>query len=88
MTQRDLTKIKDEALKELARRNYADFFYYANGQVFKPLRHQLYISPYLERIANGERLFLIVELPPQHGKSTFITETFPAYFLMKNPNKL
>ena len=42
----------------------------------------------MDRIANRERLFIIVELPPQHGKSTFITETFPAYFLCKNPDKL
>ena len=50
--------------------------------------HQNYVAPYLQRIAEGERLFIIVELPPQHGKSTFITETFPAYYLMKNPDKL
>lgn len=84
----DLENIKSEALKELARRNYADFFYYSNGCTIKPLRHQKFIAPYLQRIADGERLFIIVELPPQHGKSTFITETFPAYYLCKNPDKL
>jgi predicted phage terminase large subunit-like protein len=84
----DLEIIRKESLKELARRNFADFFFYTHGCTFKPLRHQLYISPYLDRIANRERLFIIVELPPQHGKSTFITETFPAYFLCKNPDKL
>lgn len=80
--------IKSEAMKELARRNYADFFFYTHNCEKKPLRHQQYISPYLQRIADGERLFIIVELPPQHGKSTYITETFPAYYLGKNPNKL
>lgn len=84
----DLEKIRKESLKELARRNYADFFYFTHGCTLKPLRHQLHISPYLDRIANRERLFIIVELPPQHGKSTFITETFPAYYLCKNPDKL
>ena len=87
-TQLDTTKIKEEAQKELARRNFADFFSYSHGGIYAPLRHQTYIAPYLQRIADGERLFLIVELPPQHGKSTFITETFPAYYLMKNPEKL
>lgn len=87
-TQHDMTKIKEEAQKELARRNFADFFSYSHGGIYAPLRHQKYIAPYLQRIADGERLFLIVELPPQHGKSTFITETFPAYYLMKNPEKL
>lgn len=84
----DMSKIKEEAQKELARRNFADFFSYSHGGIYAPLRHQTYIAPYLQRIADGERLFLIVELPPQHGKSTFITETFPAYYLMKNPEKL
>lgn len=84
----ELEVIRKESLKELARRNFADFFFYTHGCTFKPLRHQLYISPYLDRIANRERLFIIVELPPQHGKSTFITETFPAFFLCKNPDKL
>lgn len=87
-TQLDMTKIKEEAQKELARRNFADFFSYSHGGIYAPLRHQTYIAPYLQRIADGERLFLIVELPPQHGKSTFITETFPAYYLMKNPDRL
>lgn len=80
--------IKKEAQKELARRDYSEFFYYSHGATMKPLKHQRYIAPYLQRIANGERLFIIVELPPQHGKSTFITETFPAYYLMCNPDKL
>ncbi len=79
-------EITKEAKKELARRNYSDFFIYTLNM--KPLSHQKYIAPYLQRIADGERLFIVVELPPQHGKSTFITETFPAYYLMKNPDKL
>lgn len=86
--QHDLEAIAEEAKKELARRNYADFFSYAHGGMYDPLRHQTYIAPYLQRIADGERLFIIVELPPQHGKSTFITETFPSYYLMKNPDRL
>lgn len=87
-THLDLKMIAEEAKKELARRNYADFFSYAHGGRYNPLRHQIYIAPYLQRIAEGERLFIIVELPPQHGKSTFITETFPSYYLMKNPDRL
>ena len=88
LMEHDMNKIREEALKELARRNYIDYFYYANNCTFEPLRHQRYIAPYLQRISDGERLFIIVELPPQHGKSTFITESFPSYYLMKNPDKL
>lgn len=84
----DLETIRKESLKELARRNFADFFFYTHNCTMEPLRHQQHISPYLQRIADGEQLFIIVELPPQHGKSTFITETFPTYYLCKNPDKL
>ncbi len=42
----------------------------------------------MDRISDGEQLFIIVELPPQHGKSTYITETFPTFYLAKNPDKL
>ena len=87
-TQLDSETVRKEAQKELARRDYGEFFYYSHGSTFRPLPHQNYVAPYLQRIAEGERLFIIVELPPQHGKSTFITETFPAYYLMKNPDKL
>lgn len=81
-----LEEIQKAAKKELARREYLDYFEYTVN--LKALSHQIYIAPYLQRIADGERLFIIVELPPQHGKSTFITETFPSYYLGKNPDKL
>lgn len=80
-----INDLKQEAKKELARRNFLDYFSYTVN--LEPMRHQKYIAPYLQRIADGERLFIIVELPPQHGKSTFITETFPSYYLGKNPSK-
>lgn len=80
----DREKIRLNAKRELAKRCYGDYFEYTNN--LKMLRHQKHIEPYLQRIADGEQLFIIVELPPQHGKSTFITETFPSYYLMKNPD--
>ena len=26
-------------------------------------------------------------MPPQHGKSMLITQTYPSYYFLKNPNK-
>lgn len=80
----DKEVLKNEIQKELARRSYGDYFEYTTE--LKMLRHQKYIEPYLQQIADGKQLFIIVELPPQHGKSTYITETFPAYYLSKNPD--
>lgn len=84
----DRQKIADEALNELARRNYADFFYLAHGKQWKLLRHQQYIVDKLQLILDGQQKYYIIEIPPQHGKSTVITETFPAYYLMRNPDSL
>lgn len=87
-TQHDLEAIADEALKELARRNYADFFFLSHGKQWQLLKHQRYITDRLQKIIDGEQKYYIIEIPPQHGKSTVITETFPAYYLMRNPDSL
>lgn len=76
--------IAEAAKKELASRYYIDYFEYTND--VKALRHQKCIAPYLQEIAEGKQHFLIVELPPQHGKSTVITESFPSFYLGKNPD--
>ncbi|WP_413515863.1 phage terminase large subunit [Carnobacterium maltaromaticum] len=88
LSQTQLEEIAENALIELAKRNYSDFFYLSHRKQFGLLKHQVYIAPKLQEIAEGEQKFIIVELPPQHGKSTFITETFPAYYLGRNPDKL
>jgi len=41
----------------------------------------------LQRIADGEQLSMLIEMPPRHGKSMTVTESFPSYYLMKNPDK-
>lgn len=87
-TQVNMKEVADNALKELAKRYYSDFFYLAHGKQYKLLRHQLLISNKLQEIIDGQQRFYIIEIPPQHGKSTVITETFPAYYLMRNPDKL
>lgn len=80
-----LKELKRQAQYELARTHFADYFSISNPTYYH-MRHTLYISNYLDRIANGEQLNLIVEVPPRHGKSALITETFPSYYLMKNPS--
>lgn len=70
----------------LARKSYADYFLLVNpGMKLYP--HTKLITDKLQKIVNGEQHFYIVEMPPQHGKSLTITSTFPAYYLMKHPDK-
>lgn len=74
------------AREELAWQNYEDYFQLANpGMKLYP--HVKLICDKLQKIADGEQHFYIIELAPQHGKSLTITKTFPSYFLMKYPDK-
>lgn len=81
-------QLKHEIKLELARRNYADFFNLAYEDIGGHMyRHEKFIASKLQKIIDGEQHFYIVEMPPQHGKSMTITQTFPSYFLMKHPDK-
>ncbi|WP_105965042.1 phage terminase large subunit [Apilactobacillus micheneri] len=76
-----------KAERELARRHYADYFLYSHDFDSKMFPHTQLICDKLEDIVDGYKRDYIVEMPPQHGKSTTITETFPSYYLMRHPDK-
>lgn len=83
-------KLAYYAKVELANRSYEDYFKLANSAHVPPAEifpHTHYICEHLQKIVDGERRFYIVEMPPQTGKSMTITETFPSYYLIKNPDK-
>lgn len=76
------------AREELARRSYAFYFLLANNDIpAKMYNYTKYICDRCQEIVDGKQKYLILELPPQHGKSTVVTETLPSYYLMKHPNK-
>lgn len=79
--------IKESALNELAYRDYADYLERVHHGNYKHMPHTRYIAKHLQAIADGEEKHIIVELPPRSSKSYTITETFPSYFLGRNPNK-
>lgn len=67
------------AREELAKKFYANFFLLANSDMNAKLySYTKYICDRLQEIIDGKQKHLILELPPQHGKSMTVTETFPA----------
>ena len=83
-------KLAYYAKVELANRSFEDYFKLSNAARVPPAQifpHTHYICEHLQKIVDGERKFYIVEMPPQTGKSMTITETFPSYYLIKNPDK-
>jgi len=87
LSQQSLQQIAERAKKTLAKRNYRDYLVYAHKGRYRHFRHTLLIANELQRIADGESRFVIIELPPRHGKSLSGTESFPSFYLAKNPDK-
>ncbi|MCL0330832.1 phage terminase large subunit [Apilactobacillus xinyiensis] len=85
--QRVIDMLKEPSRCELSRRSYASYFQLVNNYSLKLFPHTKLICDKLQEIIDGKQKFYVVEMPPQHGKSTTISETFPSYYLMKNPDK-
>ena len=83
----ELDAIAYEAEKELARQFYRDYVEFVHHGHYEHYRHTELVCEVLQRIADGEQLSVLIEMPPRHGKSMTVTESFPSYYLMKNPDK-
>ena len=49
--------------------------------------HLILLNEYLMAIAGGKLKRLIINLPPRHGKSEFVSKFFPAWYLGRFPSK-
>lgn len=87
LTAEQKQQIAVEARKELARRNYADYCEYVHRGKWKPYAPHKLICGKLEAIMRGEIKRLIILMPPRHGKSQTVSETFPSYYISKYPDR-
>lgn len=86
----DFTIIQGElAKRELARRNYIDYLEYVNGETWQRTRFAEYIAgeiqKFIEEDTGNAYDILILETPPQHGKSMNVTEALPSWCMGKHP---
>ena len=63
---------------------YMEFIY--NGH-WKKARHLELLCNLLESVEIGELSRLIITMPPRHGKSMTVTESFPSWFIGRNPER-
>lgn len=76
---------KQEIVKEAARRFLQSFAKYINPKLtFEPY-HKAYYE-ILTRFAYGEIKRLIIQMPPQHGKSEGSSRMLPSFILGRNPD--
>ena len=73
--------IATAARYELARRHYADYVQLVHAGRWKRARHLDLVCRELENIMAGKTKRLMIFMPPRHGKSMTVTETFPSFYL-------
>ena len=64
--------------------DFARYLDYINPQYDRQWFHTQ-IARYCQMLAEGKIRNLMVFLPPQHGKSTIVSEAFPAWILGRKP---
>lgn len=77
------------AKRELARRNYADYLAYTGGRQWVRTKFAEFIAAKIQAFIDADTGhaydILILETPPQHGKSLSVTEALPSWYLGKHP---
>ena len=84
----DKEALKQELRKELARRNFLDYCKYTIPE-FKVGKFHNFMSSKIEDFLadkllteNGDPVkILCLSMPVQHGKSVFLTQSLPSYFI-------
>lgn len=87
LTDKQRKQLAWEAQSELARRSYRDYVVHVHRGNYTHFRHTEYIADRLEPIAHGKQKYMLIEIPPRHGKSMTVSESFPSYYMGKNPEK-
>jgi len=76
--------------RELARRDYGAYLRLVHGAAWIPTRFSAFLAKetqaFVEADTGNAYDILILETPPQHGKSMTVTEALPSWLLIKNPD--
>ena len=79
------------ARRELARRYYSEYLAYAYGDSWIRTRLSSFlarkIQSFIETDTGHAYDILIIECPPQHGKSMTVSESLPSWYLGKHPTE-
>ncbi len=70
-----------------ARENYCSYMELIYHGRWKKARHLELLCNLLESVEIGELNRLIITMPPRHGKSMTVTESFPSWFIGRNPER-
>jgi predicted phage terminase large subunit-like protein len=86
----DVSAIEEEISVRLARKSYLEYVKYTNQGYKESKFHKFLcdsVQEFMETDSSNAFDILLLSVPPQFGKSTSVTETLPAWYLGKNPDK-
>jgi predicted phage terminase large subunit-like protein len=77
--------------RELCRRSYPEYLAYTQGPLWKRTRFSEYLAQTVQDFVEADTGhsfdILIVQAPPQHGKSITLTESFPSWYMGRYPER-
>lgn len=80
---------RELARRELARRSFKRYLYYVHGTAWKKSKLSDFLADkvqdFVEKSTKNAYDILLIQTPPQHGKSMTVTESFPSWYLGKFP---
>jgi len=81
-------KFSDPLLRTaLAANDYPYYVHYVHRGRHIASRHTDYIGELLSQVEQGDINRLILTMPPRHSKSMTVSETFPSYFIGRDPSR-
>ena len=79
------------ARRELARRYYSEYLAYSYGASWIRTKLSSYLAQRIQNFIEADTGhaydILIIECPPQHGKSMTVSESLPSWYLGKHPER-
>lgn len=81
----------EEINREMARRFFPDYLAYAHGASWKRTRFAEFVGKTVQDFVEADTGhaydILILESPPQHGKSRTVSESLPSWYLGRHPDR-
>jgi len=82
-----ITALERELELYIAGNSYVDYVELVHAGQWIRASHLELVCEELERIMRGENKRLMIFMPPRHGKSMCVTESFPSYYLGHYPER-
>ncbi len=81
--------MRELAARELARRDYGEYLALSQGKGWCRTALSVFLARELQEFLEADTGhaydILVIETPPQHGKSVTVTETLPSWYLGRRP---